>query len=530
MTTASRRPVGAVGAALALAVLPLLATGPAVAADAVAAPAAADLVSGTEAAKAALVRIEVSATAHIAHVDASSGEAVVARGRYEVPIRSGTGVFTSSDGVIATAGSTLVVTEDEVVVHAANQLFQDQIGAELVGNDGDLSVRARAADPYWAPHLQHCYDQVTHCILFFVEKYTVLPWTREATSAPAELVRAPDGPGDVGLLRIVGGGGAPTAELAGPDTSAGEEALLVGFPDRPAPDVPVTAVPVGVDPGTGSLSPADELAGPLAAGIAGGPVLDPGTGAVTGLVATAGGRPTLVPVRALHEALEEAGAPPASSAFDVVFRRGIDHLASGQRSGSAVTSFQEALAYYDSALAAQHLGTAEAAAAGEPVAGAAAAGGGGGLGATAVRIALGVLAAALLTVAALVVVRRRTPGRRPGHAAPAGSGRAAAAGWGSTAPNGPGHAAQARSGPSPVPRGATPPADRSEAHGRSVTAAPAPARATSSDRDRTRLGRAPAMVRESVPPDRPATGPCANCGAPLREGWRFCGSCGSPVG
>src|SRR4051812_12174960 len=190
-------------------------------------------VSGVEGSKAAVVRIEVSAIADIAHIDHSTGEVRVARGEYQVPIRSGTGVFTSKDGVIATAGSTLIVTEDQVVVYAANRLFSEQMGTALTGNDGDLSRRAQAVDPYWAPHLQHCYDRVEHCILFFRPLYEVLPYTAEPTRTPAELVQAPGGAADVGLLRISGGGGTPTAELAPADQAPLTEGLLTGFTQPP---------------------------------------------------------------------------------------------------------------------------------------------------------------------------------------------------------------------------------------------------------------------------------------------------------
>src|SRR3954447_10988914 len=90
-------------------------------------PMGGDLISGVEGSKAALVRIEVTAEAEIAHIELSTGEVKVARGRDTGPIRTATGVFVSCDGIIATAGHALTVTDDEVVVYAANRLFQDQM-------------------------------------------------------------------------------------------------------------------------------------------------------------------------------------------------------------------------------------------------------------------------------------------------------------------------------------------------------------------------------------------------------------------
>ena len=506
------------GAALLLAAPLLWGAGPAGAVDDPA-PAAQELVSGVEGSKAALVRIEVSATAEIAHIDHSTGEPNVIRGRYEVPIRSGTGVFTSSDGIIATAGSTLVVTEDQVVVHAANRLFQEEMGTALVGNDGDLSRRAQAVDPYWVPHLQHCYDRVEHCVLFFVPQYQVFPYTRESTSTPADVVPVPDGSTDVGLLRISGGGGTPTAELAPLGQELPQEGLLTGFPGRPDPAVPPGQLAVGVDPATGALSSPEDVVGAMAAGMAGGPVLDPATGQVAGLAASGDGSPVLVPVQRLHEVLEAAGVPPTGSEFDVVFRRGIDHLASGHASASAASSLQESLTYYESALAATHLQVASRAA--DEATGGAPTGaddGGGTLGGRGPWVVAGVVAALLLLGLAILLLRRRRAGAAGPHAA---------------APAGPlsehttsSTARPATSVPAPPSPAAAPP----------VTAPPpvtVPARSategeSSASRERTRLRQSPALVRDSLPRQQsPAF--CSDCGAPLRGGARFCGSCGSPV-
>jgi hypothetical protein len=438
----------------------------------------------------------------------------VVRGRYEVPIRSGTGIFTSRDGVIATAGPTLEVTEDQVVVYAANRLFQEEMRTALVGNDGDLSRRAQAVEPYWVPHLQHCYERVEHCILFFVPQYQVFPYTQEATGTPADVLPVPDGSTDVGLLQISGGGGTPTAELAPPDQQVPEQALMTGFTQRPDPVLPPTEMAVGVDAATGALSAGEDVAGPLAAGMAGGPVLDPTTGQVDGLVTAGDGGPVLVPAQRLREALEAADAPPAGSQFDAVFRRGIDHLVSGHASTSAVTALQESLTYYDSALAAVHLEEATRAAEAAPgtsTAGADEDGTSGGPG----RWVVAGVVVLLLVAGVLLFLRRRRAGPPARGATPAGP------------PPGPGTTAP-RPGTDRAPEPTTE---------RSASVAPAagaaarrtPADDPSSSRERTRLRQSPALVRDPAPPEQPVVAFCWDCGAPLRDGARFCASCGSAV-
>jgi hypothetical protein len=503
------------GAVLVLAVLLLTGTAIAGAADDPSPPAAEALVSGVEGSKAALVRIEVSATAEIAHIDHSTGDVNVMRGRYEVPIRSGTGVFTSADGVIATAGTTLAVTEEQVVVHAANRLFQEQMGTALVGNDGDLSRRAQAVDRYWAPHLQHCYDQVEHCILFFVPQYQIFPHTRQATGTPADVLPVPDGSTDVGLLRISGGGGTPTAELASSGQAVPTEALLTGFTQRPDPVVPPGELAVGVDATTGALSSGEDVAGAMAAGMAGGPVLDPATGQVTGLATVVDGQTVLVAAQRLREALEAAGAPPAGSEFDAVFRRGIDHLASGNASASAASALQESLTYYDSALAAAHL--EEASRAAEEESGGATGGAddeGGTPGGAGPWVVAGVLVVLLLLGLALFLRRRRADSRvrrAAAHAAPSSEETTAAA----------------RQQPNMPPAAPQPPPPAHPAA--TVPVRPAGGDDASASRERTRLRQSPALVRDSVPPWQASPAFCSDCGVPLRGGARFCGSCGSPV-
>lgn len=499
---------------LTMLVLTVAGAGSAGATDDPSGPPAQALVSGVEGSKAALVRIDVSAIAQIAHIDHSTGDVDVRSGQYEVPVRSGTGVFTSAEGVIATAGATLAVTEDEVVVHAANRLFQEQMGTELVGHDGDLSRRAQAVDPYWAPHLQHCYDQVEHCVLFFVPQYQVIPHTREPTSTPADVLPLPDGPTDVGLLRISGAGGTPTAELAPADQDPPEQGLLTGFAQRPEPAVRPGEMTVDVDTATGTLSSAEDLAAALGAGMDGGPVLDPATGQVAGLATTAGGTPAMVPAARLRAVLEAAGAPITSSEFDTVFRSGIDHLASGHASTSAASSLEESLAYYDSALAAAHYEVASRAAEQEGTGSPAGADDGAGAGGLLAWLAAGVLVVLLLLGAALLLRRRRagSPDRRaavptgPLSGAPGGTLRPGTVRGPEPTSGRPAPMHPAATGPDRSPTGEDP----------------------SASRERTRLRGSPALVREPVPR---GTSPafCSDCGAPLRELARFCGSCGSPV-
>jgi hypothetical protein len=500
-----------------LAFLPVLVMGPVRAADdptpSPAGPeptAEQELVTGVEGSKAALVRIEVSVTAEIAHFNHDTGDIFVVRGRYDIPIRSATGVFVSADGVIATAGRTLTVSEDQVVVPAANRLFAEQIGVGLVGNDGDPARPAHAVDPHWDHHLQDCYGHIEHCVLFFVTHYKVFPHTQSPVSTPADAL--PQSTPDVGLLRISGGGGTPTAVLAPPDQALPEQGLLTGFLAAPAPDAPATELAVRIDPAAGTLA-SDGDFGPADAGLAGGPVLAPDTGEVVGLATNPDGVQRLVPVAALHQALTAAGVQPNSSPFDAVFRRGVDHLSSGQSGGSAASAFEESLAYYPSALAAQHLGQAQASAEDEGAAGGGVAEGdgeGGTSGGWLLWFVVGLVVLFLLAVA-LVLRRRRSATRRRGTEA------------GIPAPS-----------REPVPLAATTAAPRPEPATGPPPPTPAPMRGTpehapSSGRDRTRLRESPAMVKDPVPRARQGSAFCSDCGARLRDGARFCASCGSPA-
>jgi hypothetical protein len=389
----------------------------------------AGLHSGTEGTKAALVRIELSAVAEIVHIDHSSGEVEIARGGTTVPLGAATGVLVSADGIVATPWENLIVDQDAVAVYAANELFADVIGVPIVGNGGDPARRGSTPDPYWAPHLQHCYDQVTHCVHFRVPQYHVRTYTTEPGGVMAELLNSPSRPDDVALLRISGGGGAPTATIAAPDAARGADTLLLGFTKRPEPELGPAELPVSLDTSTGQIGSSENLAVPLEAGVSGGPVVDRSTGQVLGLSGPRGdvGSASLVPAAAIRAALEAAGVEPSSSKFDVVFRRGIDHLSSGNPGGSAQSALEESLTYYDSALATSHLHQAQVQATAEATDGADAetATGpeedAGGLRWGAVLpILVGVLLVAGI-IAALVLGRRRTPAIAGSAAAPTGS-------------------------------------------------------------------------------------------------------------
>ncbi|MGY1660000.1 zinc ribbon domain-containing protein [Geodermatophilus sp. SYSU D00705] len=526
----------------------VLATSPATAAD----DGGAGLVSGVEGTKAALVRIETSVIAEIVHINHSTGEVDLVRGRYTVPLGTGTGVFTSADGVIVTAGRTVEVDPDVVSVSAANQLFTDQLGLTLVGNDGDTARRATATDQFWNAHLQHCYDRVEHCVQFTVTEYTVIPHTGTPTRAQADLIGQPDGPGGVAVLRISGGGGTPTAELAADDESAPADALLAGFDQPPAPDQSAATMPVRAEEGTDRLTAEGDLAAALAAGMGGGPVTDPDTGRLVGLATTADdGTPTLVPAAAVRTALDAAAAPPSASAFDAVFRRGVDHLAGGASGGAATSAFEESLTYYDSALAAQHLQTARAQAPGEG--GTDASGDDEGLlaGTTGWLVLLGALVVAAV-LAALLVRRGRT--RRPaarrrggGAGRPARTGRdepalpATAAAMPATTADGQvaptTAAATPRSGRGAGSDGGSrsPAADATTAVPRATppriapVAVPPPARA-GSEPPQAAAGAGAARARAAAPAVVDAPGFCSDCGKGLRAGARFCGACGARVG
>lgn len=318
--------------------------------------------SGTEGTKAALVRIELSTVAEIVHIDHTTGEVEIARDGTTVPLGPATGVLVSADGIVATTWENLIVDEEKASVYAANELFADVIGVPIVGNGGDPAQRGSTPDPHWGPHLHHCYDQVTHCVHFRVPQYHVRTYTSEPGGVMAELLNAPSEPDDVALLRISGGGGAPTATIAAPDAAHGTDTLLLGFTRRPGPERAPAGLPVTLDAAPGQLNSSEDLAASFDEGVSGGPVVDRSTGQVIGLAGPLrdDGSSTLVPAADIRTAMEEADVEPTSSKFDVVFRRGIDHLSSGNPGKSAASALEESLTYYDSALATSHLQQAQA--------------------------------------------------------------------------------------------------------------------------------------------------------------------------
>ena len=316
----------------------------------------ATLKSDAEGSKAALVRIDLLAIAEIAHIDHSTGEVVISRGRSTVPLGSATGVVVSADGIVATTWENLAVDEGAVAAYSANELFAKVIGVPIVGNGGNPLRRGSTPDRYWAAHLQHCYDQVEHCIVFRVPQYRVHTYTAEPATVMAELLNHPTGPKDIALLRISGGGGAPTATLAAPAAAPGANPVLVGFTEDPSPKAGPAQFPVAVDTAAGRIRSSQDLAGPLDAGVSGGPVLDGATGQVLGLMGPRqpDGQGTLVPAASIQAAMAAAGVEASPSKFDAVFRRGIDHLSSGM-GGSAESALEESLTYFDSALATSYL-------------------------------------------------------------------------------------------------------------------------------------------------------------------------------
>jgi hypothetical protein len=321
----------------------------------------ATLQSGMEGSKAALVRIELVAVAEIAHIDASTGVAMISQGRSVVPLKSTTGVLLSADGIVATTWESLTVDEDAVAVYSANELFANVIHVPIVGNNGNPAIRGSTPDPHWGPHLQHCYKTVSHCILFRVAQYHVHTYTSKPGDVIAELLNAPSKPNDVALIRISGGGAAPTAALA-TTAAAKVSGVLLGFTKRPLAAVSPAEFPATVDTAGNRIQFVTDLAGPLRDGVAGGPVVDRATGQVLGLAGSRqpDGKATLVPAAAIKAALAKAGIQVSPSRFDAVFRRGIDHLAAGNQGGSAESALQESLTYFDSALARNRLAEARA--------------------------------------------------------------------------------------------------------------------------------------------------------------------------
>lgn len=508
--------------------------------------------SGTEGTKAALVRIELRAVAEIAHIDHGTGEVEIDRGRSTVPLDSATGVLISADGIVATTWENLSVDEHTVAVYAANELFADVIGVPVVGNDGDPARHGTTPDQHWNPHLQHCYHQVTHCVLFHVPQYHVRTYTSEPGGVMAELLNRPSEPHDVALLRISGGGGAPTATLAPPDAEPVADTVLLGLTERPAPESGPVEIPTTVDAAAGRISSTTDLAAALDAGASGGPVLDPGTGEVLGLAGPrqSDGSATLVPAGDIQAAMTDTGLEATPSKFDAVFRRGIDHLSSGNPGGSAESALEESLTYYDSALATSHLDRARTLSAEEAADDPAAA-------ASDTSTDEGPLPAALLPVltgalllagvVGAIILRRRgafaavpVVGRSASRGArrPVASSATAApmsrtgAGRGRTtaAPGGPKDATHDRR----VPERAADLGHRPSGPRQSrASAAPArsapdvrPGATATPEGDETRA--AGALAPRAVDGTAPAF--CSQCGRSLPSGARFCAGCGRPVG
>lgn len=531
--------------------------------------------SGTEGSKAALVRIDLVAIAEIAHIDHGTGEVVISRGRSTVPLGSATGVVVSADGVVATTWENLAVDEGAVAAYSANELFANVLKAPIVGNGGNPLRRGTTPDPYWAPHLQHCYEQVEHCIVFRTPQYRVHTYTTKPATVMAELLNHPAGPKDVALLRIGGGGGAPTASLAtvagapavnpagagtpgtNPTAAAtpGSDSVLVGFTKDPSPKAGPAEFAVAVDTATGRITSPQDLAGPLDDGVSGGPVLDKATGQVLGLMGPRqpDGQGTLVPASSIQAAMAAAGVQASPSKFDAVFRRGIDHLSSGM-GGSAVGALEESLTYFDSGLATSDLEQAKQMSSGQPMEdrGAATADTGKD-GSPPAALLAGFVGFLLLAgvVTALALRRRGAPAGRgidgaPTRHADSSSPKAArrlTAAFLSRKTDG-AQTAMTRAAPheSRLTR---------QRHGPGTSPGPGPAtepknRATSqspSDDRREQSALPPASRGKPGVDETRAAGPqsprsmqgqgrvfCSQCGSSVRPGGRFCSSCGYPVG
>jgi hypothetical protein len=315
--------------------------------------------------QAALVRINVIADVTIAHVNHSTGDVVLHQGTYEVRQAEATGVLVTGDGVVATLYRLLREDLDKVTVPAANRLFVEQIGAELVDGN-DTTGPTHATDPAIDEHLQHCYRRVEHCIVAPHERYEVVLLSEDTQDpVPAALVNEPSGPTDVALLRI-GAGGLPTASLS-PTQEPVDDAAVAGLEWQGPPS----------DPATGSLQPADEpvrldgsrltggqtLTSSLAGGLNGGPVIDRASG---GVLALADCDPSFVVsavgAASVQAALDSAGVTAARSGFDIAFADGLTQINRGEYAAAA-ERLQTATTYFDSALARYYLRVAQARAA-----------------------------------------------------------------------------------------------------------------------------------------------------------------------
>lgn len=496
------------------------------------------LSSGTEGAKAALVRIELLAAAEIAHIDHSTGDVAISRGKSSVPLGSATGVLVSADGIVATTWENLTVDEGTVAVYGANELFSKVIGVPIVGNDGNPARRGSTPDERWAPHLQHCYDLVQHCVLFRAPQYRVRTYTSEPGSVMAELLNSPSSPQDVALLRISGGGGAPTATLADPDKAPGAESLLLGFTELPTPKTGPAVLPVDVDAAAGRITSRQDLAGLLDAGVSGGPVLDGATGQVLGLAGPRqpDGQAVLTPAAAIQAAMAETGVNVSPSKFDAVFRRGVDHLSSGNAGGSAESAFEESLTYYDSALATSHLEQARATrgqATNQPAAATTDDETAGFPSSVLVPTLVGILLVAGIIMA--ITVRRRN------SMAVGGSGGASSdhsrrqhAATDITAgvkPKNPLPATEETGTVLSAPGRGSKAQDRGQQSGPVRHEADRPGAAqTDAEKTRTGGGFATPFSAGQSQTEGPAPAFCSQCGRPVSPGARYCVGCGHPVG
>ncbi|MGY1667653.1 hypothetical protein [Geodermatophilus sp. SYSU D00696] len=312
-------------------------------------------------ARAALVRIDVIADVTIAHVNHSTGDVVIHQGTYEVHQATATGVLVTGDGVIATLYRLLREDLDAVTVPAANRLFVEQIGAQLVDGN-DTTDPTHATDPAIDEHLQHCYRRVEHCIVVPNERYeVVLLSAGEQEPVPATLVNEPSGPTDVALLRI-GAGGLPTASLS-PTPEPVDDAMVAGLEWEVSQSAPSTRrlrpadEPVRLD---GSrLTGGPTLTSSLAGGLNGGPVIDRATG---GVLAVADCDPSFVVsavgAASIQSALVGAGITPARSGFDIAFADGLAQLNRGEYA-IAAERLRTATTYFDSALARDYLTVAQ---------------------------------------------------------------------------------------------------------------------------------------------------------------------------
>jgi hypothetical protein len=311
--------------------------------------------------QAALVRIHVIADVTIAHINHSTGKVVIDQGTYEVDQGEATGVLVTGDGVIATLYRLLREDLDTVTVPAANRLFVEEMGAQLVdGNDTKDSTHA--TDPALDEHLQHCYQRVEHCIVVPHERYEVVLLSAGTQDrVPATLVNRPTGPKDVALLRI-GAGSLPTASLS-PTQEPVDDAMVAGL----------TWGVSELDPATLTWKPTshparllratvignERLPSVLAGGLNGGPITEPATGGVLALVDCdpATNAISAVGAASIQAALVSAGIAAARSGFDIAFTDGLT-LINQEEYAAAAQRLEDAKTYFDSPLARQYLALA----------------------------------------------------------------------------------------------------------------------------------------------------------------------------